>query len=139
MRYLAIDYGLKRVGLALCDPSETFVSPLRQIETDGFDQNKVVEQIDKITRENEVEAIVVGLPLNMDNSEGRQAKLTRQFSDKLSQALSKPIFLQDERLSSAAADEMLADSGLSRKKQKEKRDMLAACDILRDFLDNQKA
>jgi len=134
MRYLAIDYGLKRVGLAVCDPDESIVSPFCQLEARKNWPEGLIEQLQKIILEHQIEAIVVGLPLNMDDTEGEQAQLTRQFSKKLIQATGLPVHLQDERLSSAAADEMLAEHGMSRQKQKSRRDMLAACAILRDFL-----
>ena len=134
MRYLAIDYGLKRMGLAICDANETIVSPLYQLESRAGQRDKLLDQLREIVEEHEAEAIVVGLPLNMDESEGDQARQSRKFAEQVGQALSLPVHLQDERLSSAAADEMLAESGLSSRKRKGKRDMLAACDILRDFL-----
>ena len=134
MRYLSIDYGLKRVGLAICDAGETIVSPLRLLKVDPSRPQRLIEQLERIITEHQVEAVVVGLPLNMDDSEGPQAKLTRRFVRQLCNAVDKPVRLQDERLSSEAADGMLAESGLSKKKRKEKRDMLAACEILKDFL-----
>ena len=70
----------------------------------------------------------------MDGSEGGQAKITREFAGMLGRAVSLPIHLQDERLSSAAADELLNDSGMTAKRRKARRDMLAAAEILRDFL-----
>ena len=134
MRYLAIDYGLKRVGLAICDAEETIVSPLQLLKVDPSRPQRLVEQIERIVTEHQVEAVVVGLPLNMDDSEGQQAQLTRLFVKRLCETVNKPVHFQDERLSSEAADGMLAESGLSKKKRKEKRDMLAACEILNDFL-----
>jgi len=138
MRYLAIDYGLKRVGVALCDANETIVSPLCHVQAEASGRQKLFEQFRRMVQEHQVEAIVVGLPLNMDNSEGDQAKLTRKFADELALAVNLPVHLQDERLSSAAANEKLALSGLSRKKQRQKRDMLAACDILEEFLQRER-
>ena len=137
MRYLAIDYGLKRLGLAICDAQETIFSPLCQLESRSGQRDRLLKEIGKIAKEYEAGAIVVGLPLNMDGSEGEQARLCRQFAEQVGQALSLPVHLQDERLSSAAADEMLAESGLTSGKRKSRRDMLAACDILRDFLDRR--
>jgi len=134
MRYLSIDYGSKRVGLAICDAEETIVSPLRLLKVDPSRPQRLIEQIGRIVTEHQAEAVVVGLPLNMDDSEGQQAKLTRQFVKRLCKTVDKPVHFQDERLSSEAADGMLAESGLSKKKRKEKRDMLAACEILNDFL-----
>jgi len=134
MRYLAIDYGLKRLGLALCDPSEMIVSPLCQLPVDVSRPDRTFEKLQEVIAEHGIDALVVGLPLNMDDSEGEQAKLSRQFAERLAQAVAIPVDLQDERLSSMAADEMLAESGLSKSKRKNKRDMLAACDILQEFL-----
>jgi len=134
MRYLAIDYGLKRLGLALCDRSETIVSPLCQLPVDVSRPDQTGKKLQEVVAEHEIDAVVVGLPLNMDDSEGEQAQVSRQFVEQLSEALKIPVHLQDERLSSMAADEMLAESGLSKAKQKSKRDMLAACDILQEFL-----
>jgi len=134
MRYLAIDYGLKRVGLALCDPSETIVSPLQQLPSDANHPQRLIQQLQQIIVENQIEEIVLGLPLNMDDSESEQTRITRKFAAKLSEALGLQVHLQDERLSSSVAQERLTQAGLSRRKQKDKKDMLAACTILEDFL-----
>ena len=139
MRYLAIDYGLKRLGLAICDAEEMIVSPLCQMQNDPKNLVKTIDRLVAIIEENGVDAMVMGLPLNMDDSEGGQAKCTRDFTKQLAAVVSIPIHFQDERLSSAAADELLATSGLSNKKRKERRDMLAACAILQDFLDNKNS
>ncbi len=139
MRYLAIDFGFKRLGLAICDPSETIVSPLCQLQIDKNRIEPVFQQIASLVSENRVEALLVGLPLNMDDSEGPQAKASRKFAEQLAKKIALPVHLQDERLSSQAADEKLLDSGLTRKKRKNRRDMLAACDILQDFLDRKKS
>jgi len=136
MRYLAIDYGLKRVGLAVCDADEIVVSPLCQIETNSQKPEILLERLRRIINEYQIEAVVVGLPLNMDDSEGGQAKLTRQYTEQLAASIELPVHLQDERLSSMSADEILAETNLSTAKRKKRRDMLAACAILQDFLDN---
>ncbi len=135
MRYLAIDYGLRRIGLAICDAGETIVSPLCQLDIARRKTEWVFEQLKTIIAENQIDAVVVGLPLNMDDSEGEQARLSRRFADKLAAYTGLPVHLQDERLSSAAADEKLSDLGLSMQKRKDKRDMIAACEILNDYLD----
>ena len=79
MRYLAIDYGNKRTGLAICDSDETIVSPLKIIQG----QKNILTKIIEITMAEGVEAIVLGLPFNMDGTEGSQAKLVREFANKL--------------------------------------------------------
>jgi len=134
MRYLAIDYGSKRLGLAHCDSNETIISPLCQLANDATNPNNTIKKLEEIIIDQQIEAVVIGLPFNMDGTEGDQARMTRVFIDKLAQAVSLPVHIQDERLSSAAADEMLADRDLTRKQRKARRDMLAACDILRGFL-----
>ena len=138
MRCLAMDYGFRRVGLAICDPSETIVSPLCQLTVEVSRPEQLLEKLQKLIREHQVEQVVLGLPLNMDGTEGDQAKATREFSRKLSEFLGVEVHLQDERLSSSAADELLQESGLSRQQKKQRRDMLAACDILRDYLDRRQ-
>jgi len=134
MRYLAIDYGLKRLGLAHCDAGEMIVSPLCQLPYDSI----VLEKLRQIITDSEIQAVVVGLPLNMDGSESEQSKASRKFAQNLEKTISLPVHLQDERLSSAAADEILNESGLTNKKRKARRDMLAACDILRNFLETKE-
>ena len=99
MRYLAIDYGDKRTGLAICAPAEMIVSPLSVIQ--GLKQ--LLEKIDDIIKNENVEAFVVGLPLNMDDSQGYQAKLVFQFAERLKRRFDLPIYFQDERLSTFAA------------------------------------
>ncbi len=139
MRYLAIDYGLKRVGLATCDPGETFVSPVCQLEAHPSQPEILIKRLKEVMDEYDAEAIVVGLPLNMDGSEGEQAKLTRAFAQRLSGAIDLEVHLQDERLSSMAADEQLAQrEELTKKKRKQRRDMLSACEILNDFLNKER-
>ena len=134
---MGIDYGLRRLGLALCDATETIVSPLCQLPVAPGKREELIRRLQEIIEENQVEAVVVGLPLNMDDSEGEQARLTRRFAEELSEVVEKPVHLQDERLSSMAADEKLADSGFSRQKRRQRRDMLAACDILQEFLNRR--
>ncbi|MBN1436019.1 MAG: Holliday junction resolvase RuvX [Sedimentisphaerales bacterium] len=136
MRYLAIDYGLKRVGLAICDAQEIIVSPLCQLEMPKKGATALISQIEQTITKNPVDGVVVGLPYNMDGSEGPQAQRTRQFAVALARSITLPIYLFDERLSSAAADEMLQIGEFTNKKHKQRRDMIAACVILRDFLDH---
>jgi len=135
MKYLAIDYGERRVGLAICDPSEMIVSPLCQLDMPAAGWSRLVETIHRLATENQAESLVVGLPLNMDGSEGPQAKRVRQFGQTLAQAGTLPVVFHDERLSSSAADDLMADAGLTARQRKQKRDMLAACHVLRGFLD----
>jgi len=132
MKYLAIDYGLKRTGLAICDASETICSPLTVLDST---KNLISKLAEIIAKEN-IEAIVIGLPLNMDDTEGSQARAVREFADRLRKIIDIPIHFQDERLSSFAADEKLAMSDFSTAEKKQRQDALAAADILETFLQN---
>ena len=134
MRYLAVDHGTKRIGLAICDPDEIIVSPLCQLDAHPDRPAHLLARIAQIIDENQVQAVVVGLPLNMDDSEGPQAASAREFARRLAAAVAVPLHLFDERLSTAAADEILLQTDLTKKKRRRRRDMLAACNILQDFL-----
>jgi putative holliday junction resolvase len=152
MRYLSIDYGNKNTGLAICDTTETIVSPLVSLPTSKDLIGKIIE----IIKTENVRAIVLGLPLNMDDSIGPQAKKVQVFADKLEKLIDVPVFFQDERLSTFAAEGKLADwsshrkrgspvrssdseGGLTRKGKKRRIDALAAAEILQAFLDSKKA
>jgi putative Holliday junction resolvase len=130
MRYLAIDFGLKRTGLAICDEGESIACPLKVLtESKGF-----VESIVRIAGEQQAEAFVIGLPYNMDDSEGPQAKIVREFAEALGRQMDLPIHFQDERLSSFDAEGKLAGM-YTRKKKKGRLDAVAAASILQSFLD----
>lgn len=134
MRYLAIDYGTKRTGLAICDAAETIASPLTVLHG----QKELLNKITEIVKTENVDAIVLGLPLNMNGTESSQTKLALNFAEQLKGHLSVPIHLQDERLSSFGAEERLAPANFTRGKRKKRIDAIAAAEILEAFLD-QKA
>lgn len=133
MRYLAIDYGIKRTGLAVCDAGERIASPLTVVQG----RKDLIPRIKNIVVTDGIEALVLGLPLNMDGTEGPQAKLVRTFGDELGRRLGIPVFFQDERLSSFEAEQRLREMDLSRTKRKARLDALAAADILQSFLDRK--
>ena len=133
MRYLAIDHGKKRTGLAVCDAGETIASPLTVLETLAG----LIEKIAEIIETEEIEAVVIGLPLNMDDTEGSQAKLVRRFAENLKQKVGLPVLLHDERLSSFEAKQKLADAELSPAKKRKRLDAIAAAEILQSFLDKK--
>ncbi len=130
MRYLAIDYGNKRTGLAICDEAETIASPLAVIQG----QKGLIQKISAIIENENVEAVVLGLPLNMDGSEGPQAELALKFGKQLQNHLKIPVLLHDERLSSFGAEEKLTSAQYTRKKKKKRLDAIAAAEILESFL-----
>jgi putative Holliday junction resolvase len=134
MRYLAIDYGTKRTGLAICDSAETIASPLTVIRG----QKELLKRIAEVIETENVNAVVLGLPLNMDGSQGAQTKLVLKFAEQLKDHLNIPVHLQDERLSSFGAEEKLTSANYTRGKRKKRLDAVAAAEILEAFLE-QKA
>ena len=135
MRYLAIDYGTKHTGLAICDPAETIASPLAV--ADG--SKELLKKITEVVESENIGAIVVGLPLNMDDTQGQQVKIVFRFAEQLKQVVHIPIHFQDERLSSFSAEEKLASADFSRKKKKKRLDAIAAAEILETFLEQKNA
>ncbi len=130
MRYLAIDYGNKHSGLAICDRDEKIVSPLTVVHG----QQELLKKITDLVETENVDSIVFGLPLNMDNSQGFQAKLVLKFAEKLKNVIDIPVHFQDERLSTFAAEQKAATIEISKKKKRKFIDALAAADILQSFL-----
>lgn len=133
MRYLAIDYGDKRTGLAICDAAETIVSPLTVVHG----HKDLIKKIADVVKTENVEAIVLGLPLNMDDSQGPQAKRVFKFADQLKGRIDIPIHFQDERLSTFGAEEKLSVTDLTRGKKKKRLDAVAAAQILEAFLEQK--
>lgn len=134
LRFLGIDFGTKRIGLAVGDDSARLASPLTTIDAHG----SLIDHIRSVVAfadDYGVDAFVVGLPKNMDETEGEQAKITRQFGDELARSTGKAVHYFDERLSSCAAQELLRPAELSRKKRKAVQDAVAAQVILQGFLD----
>lgn len=135
MRYLAIDLGDKRTGLAVGDDVTRIVSPLEVITTASSDER--LRRIGLAVDEHGPDALVVGLPLNMDGTEGPAAKKVRAVMKQLQQRFKLRVHATDERLSSAAADTQMERTGLTHKGKKERRDALAAANILRSFLESR--
>ncbi len=133
MRYLAIDYGDKRTGLAICDAAETVVSPLMVIHG----QKELLKKIVDVIKTENVEAIVLGLPLNMDDSQGPQAKHVFKFAGQLKGHIDIPVHFQDERLSTFGAEEKLSTADFTRGKKKKRLDAVAAAQILEAFLEQK--
>jgi putative Holliday junction resolvase len=133
MRYLAIDYGTKRTGLAVCDAAETVASPYDVLKG----RTDLVRRIGRVVSCENIEAIVVGLPLNMDDSEGPAAKKVRAFARQLETQIHVPVYLQDERLSSFGAEQKVGEIGLSKGKSRARLDALAAAEILQAFLERK--
>jgi putative Holliday junction resolvase len=133
MRYLAIDYGTRRTGLAICDAGETIASPLTTLHG----QKGLIKKIAAVIEAENVEAVVLGLPLNMTGSQSAQTKLVLKFAEQLRGHLQIPIHLQDERLSSFGAEQKLAPANLTKGKMKKRLDAVAAAEILQAFLEEK--
>ena len=131
-RIMGIDYGKVRIGIALTDLLKTIASPYEVYKSVSL--QKDVEYFVKLVKEKEVEKIVLGLPLNMDGSQGERAKRTRIFGEMLERACSVPVVYQDERLSSVEAENYLLDGDVRRDKRKNLIDKVAATIILEDYL-----
>ncbi len=120
--------------MAVCDAAETMAFPLNVIHG----HKNLVERIEQIVASEHIDAIVLGLPLNMDGSRGPQAQQVLAFAERLKQRIGIAIHLQDERLSSFEAEEKLQATGLSKAKQRERLDAVAAAEILQGFLEERK-
>ncbi len=137
MRTLGVDLGRARIGLALADDLLRTARPLSTVtrRKEAAD----LAAIAAAARKWEVDRAIVGLPLNMDGSEGPAARLARAFASKLEAALGVPVELFDERLSTFEAETRLRDRGFSAKDRRERVDAEAAAVILQGWLDRRRA
>ncbi len=135
MKYLAIDYGRKRTGLAVCDPAETICSPLAVV--DG--SKNLIETVCKVITSENIEAVVIGLPYNMDGTKGPQAQVVEKFAAELKKKITVDIHFCDERLSSFAAEEKFAGVDIKASKKRMPLDAIAAAEILQTFLENKSS
>ena len=134
-RILGLDLGSKTIGLALSDPARTIASPIETIRRKKFTQD--AEQLEEIIKKRDVGALILGLPTNMDGSEGPRCQSTRQFARNISKrGLDIPISFWDERLSTSAVERFLVDEAeMSRAKRGQVVDKMAASFILQGALD----
>ncbi|MEI7705612.1 MAG: Holliday junction resolvase RuvX [Deltaproteobacteria bacterium] len=137
MRYLGIDLGRARIGLALADDILRTARPLRAVERRN--EKADLDTIGEVAREYEVTRAVVGLPLHMDGTEGGSARMARGFAPRLSAALGVPVELFDERLSTFEAEDRLRARGVSARDMKGLVDAEAAAVILQGWLDRSAA
>jgi putative Holliday junction resolvase len=132
-RILAIDFGTRRVGAAICDPGRTMAFPLEVYNRGGPDPD--ARHYRELTEENDVERIVVGLPLHTSGREGQSALAARAFGKWLSDITGRPVVYFDERYSTVEAEQRLQGAGLTRQKRQALRDKLAAQILLQAYLD----
>lgn len=132
MIILAVDLGKARTGLAVCDKSEILASPVGVLEI--YDRAKLCTRICEVAAKRRAERIVVGLPKNMDGSEGESAIAAREFADMLREASGLPVFMCDERGTTITAHQYLNITDTRGKKRKAVVDTVAATIILEDYL-----
>ncbi len=134
-RILCLDVGDVRIGVAVSDPSRAIASPVEVIRRVGWGPD--CRRIKELCVRYETDEVLSGLPLNMDGSEGFQAKKVREFCAQVEKQGLK-VFFQDERLTTVTAEDALIEYGMSRKDRKDHVDKVAAAVILQQWLDEQK-
>lgn len=138
-RILGLDYGTKTVGVAISDPLLLTAQELETIIRDRASKLRhTLVRIKELCDEYQVSTIVLGYPLNMDDSEGFRCEDTIKFKELLEKRVDIPIVLIDERLTTMYADEILEESGVDKKDRKKFIDQIAAAIILQDYLDNHR-
>lgn len=133
MRYLGLDYGTKTVGLAVSDRTGFLASSygvIRYSET-----SEIFKELEKVIKDEEIEAFVLGYPKNMNNTCGKRVEETLILKEELEKKFNLPVFLMDERLSTTEAEKVLLLGDTSRKKRKKVIDSVAATIILQTYLD----
>ena len=135
-KYLAVDYGDVRTGLADCDPSGLIASGIGTVREGGM--RKTAERVALEARERGCKKIIVGLPKNMDGSEGGRVEVVRAFADVLVELTDIPIEFYDERMTTMEAYRFLGETGTFGKKRKNAVDTLSAQIILQNYLDAER-
>jgi putative Holliday junction resolvase len=130
---LALDLGTKTIGTALCDAGWRFATAGKTLERGKFGRDR--EGLAALVRDRSVKGIVIGLPRNMDGSEGPRAQASRAYARNLAVALGLPVLLWDERWSTVSAERSLIEQDMSRAKRKERIDAHAAAVILQAAID----
>ena len=134
-RWLGIDYGDRRIGLAISDPMEVVATPLDTLQ--NISRDACVRSLAALVKERGIEGIVVGRPTNMDGPPGPRVQITEAFAASLREQVDVPIHWWDERLTSASVERVLIEAGTRREKRKQVVDKLAAQQILQGFLDSR--
>ena len=138
MRIMGLDFGSRTVGVAISDSlllTAQGVEIIRRKEENKLRQT--LARIEELIVENEVEEIVLGLPKNMNDTEGVRVELTKEFKEKLERRTGHPVYFWDERLTTVAADKAMMEAGIRRENRKDYVDMIAATLILQGYLDRR--
>jgi putative Holliday junction resolvase len=135
-RVLAVDYGTRRVGLALSDPTGVALEPLPPLPRRGDDQ--AAREVAAVAQRADARTIVVGLPLRTDGTEGPEAAAARAFARKVARYTQAAVRLWDERFTTQQADRLLVGSGLRRERRRTVRDGVAAALLLQSYLQAER-
>ena len=135
MRSMGLDVGEVRIGIALSDPTGLIAQGQATLERSGWDRD--LAHLAEMAEKHEVERFVVGNPLNLDGSAGLQAERSRDFADRLKEAIGLPVVLWDERFTSLSAEKTLIEAGVRRKKRRGAIDRMAAAIMLQSYLDSR--
>ena len=137
MRILGLDFGSRTVGVAVSDGLLLTAQGVETIERkDENKLRKTAARIEELVKEYEITTIVMGLPKNMNNTEGERVEKTKAFGEMLERRTGLPIVYWDERLTTVAAEQVLMESGVRRENRKAVIDKIAACFILQGYLDH---
>lgn len=137
MRYIGLDLGTKTLGISISDKLGIVASSYKTIRYDNENYDYLLDELKQIVKEKEIGAIVLGFPKNMNNSLGDSAYRSLKFKELLENTFDIEIILEDERLSTTEAHNIMIKADLSRKKRKDKVDALAANIILQRYLDSK--
>lgn len=132
MRVLAIDFGAKRIGTAISDALGITVRPVETIRRSSVERD--IARLKSLVEELEAEAVVFGLPLRLDGTQGDAAAAAMRFAERLRSRIGVPLFMQDERLTSYEAEQMMIERGYGREQRRARSDEFAAMIILQDYL-----
>ena len=136
-RILGIDFGTKRIGLALSDPLGFTAQGLETLTVQN--KQKTLDYLTKLCSDLQVGEVVVGLPINMNGTLGPKAEETKIWVEKLKTAVNVPVHTWDERLTSREADRFMIQAGMSRARQKQQSDRMAATLILQNYLESKRS
>ncbi len=136
-RTLALDFGDRRIGVAVSDPTGLAARPLLTLVRTTRERD--LERLRGIVREHEVRRIVVGLPLDMDGSRGARVRMTEAFMERVRRATGLPVIAWDERLTTVQAERTLLEGDLSRARRRRVIDQVAAVILLQSYLDARRA
>lgn len=136
MRYLGLDLGSRTLGVSVSDKTGLIASNYKTIRHNE-EYDLLLDEVKKLVLELEIDAVVLGMPKNMNGTIGEKGELSISFKEKLEKIISVPVYLQDERLTTKSATDLLIQGNVSRKNRKKVVDSVAATIILQTYLDRR--